>query len=235
MRRAWRANPPISGWCRLPSSSEITTSGRMTSCSAKRRERRRVGQQDRGVQHDGPAVRSPASSPATAVVARRRERGREGVRGAVRLGHEAAPADAHLGARGPHPPMPARVGCRPAWCADAAPLGAALLGPRVAGKAPATYQTLTANCQVVLDADGIEIATCSRSGQAGRVGELRTHRRPTCRPPAPSGPPGSLSRPGSSAASGHAALLRDDGRPLLPRRRLGRVSGAISSAYAALA
>src|SRR4051794_20460574 len=36
MRRAWRANTPSSGWCRLPSSSEMTTSGNTTSCSANR-------------------------------------------------------------------------------------------------------------------------------------------------------------------------------------------------------
>ena len=36
MRSAVRANHPSSGWCRLPSSSEITTSGSTTSCSSNR-------------------------------------------------------------------------------------------------------------------------------------------------------------------------------------------------------
>ncbi len=36
VRNAVRANHPSSGWCRLPSSSEITTSGRTTSCSSNR-------------------------------------------------------------------------------------------------------------------------------------------------------------------------------------------------------
>ena len=36
IRSACRAKTPSSGWCRLPSSSEITTSGSTTSCSSKR-------------------------------------------------------------------------------------------------------------------------------------------------------------------------------------------------------
>ena len=52
MRRACRAKPPSSGWCRLPSSSVITTSGTTTSCSAKRSNRPRVRQEHRGVQDE---------------------------------------------------------------------------------------------------------------------------------------------------------------------------------------
>jgi hypothetical protein len=36
MRSAVLAKKPSSGWCRLPSSSVITTTGRTTSCSANR-------------------------------------------------------------------------------------------------------------------------------------------------------------------------------------------------------
>ena len=53
MRSAVRAKKPSSGWCRLPSSSVITTTGRTTSCSCEPLQRPRVGQQDAGVEHVG--------------------------------------------------------------------------------------------------------------------------------------------------------------------------------------
>ena len=49
--QAWRAAQPSSGWLRLASSSVITTSGSTTSCSSKRVERPRVGEQHRRVEH----------------------------------------------------------------------------------------------------------------------------------------------------------------------------------------
>ncbi len=56
IRKALRAKNPSSGWCRLPSSSVITTTGSTTSCSAKRRSAPRVGQQHAGVDHVGPGL-----------------------------------------------------------------------------------------------------------------------------------------------------------------------------------
>ena len=53
MRSAWRANQPSSGWCRFPSSSLITTSGRTTSCSPKRARRSGIGEQHAGVEDVG--------------------------------------------------------------------------------------------------------------------------------------------------------------------------------------
>ena len=52
--------------------------------------------------------------------------GLTGTGGGIGLGHEPAPADVHLDARGPHPSDAHVVGCRPRLC----------FGPRADGKSP---------------------------------------------------------------------------------------------------
>ena len=103
VRSAVRANHPSSGWCRLPSSSEITTSGRTTSCSVEPGQRPRVGQQNRGVEHVAAGVRAGAAvGSITGAPSWARHHAHSPV---------GRPALARTSATPPR--TPARAGCRP--------------------------------------------------------------------------------------------------------------------------